>query len=210
MPLQVNSLNEPIAIGDHPIHQLANRVPMASKGEQEALQLDIDANGQVEPIILYRGHIVDGRCRTLACEALGIDVNERNLPNNMSLLEVADFVKSVNTRRNLLNCQKAIVAARELQTNPKLKGKVIAKSWGISENEVSAAKYLNVNHKAVADQLFKGKRIEIDNDRPSLSVQSIAKYLKLEFKHRYENASFGSTPHAEFTCEHCHKVNHPY
>ena len=50
-----------------PIHEYAGLVPMASEKEQVALTIDIKANGLREPILLWRGEVVDGRCRMKSC-----------------------------------------------------------------------------------------------------------------------------------------------
>ena len=43
------------------IHPEALRTPRMVESQYEALKLDIEQNGQIEPIVLYRGKIVDGK-----------------------------------------------------------------------------------------------------------------------------------------------------
>ena len=76
------------------VHPMAHIVPLADPAEQMALQNDIARNGQRVPIVLYRGKIVDGRCRALACQALKLSTIRVVLPNNMPLSEVIQQVKS--------------------------------------------------------------------------------------------------------------------
>jgi hypothetical protein len=77
----------------YPIHNLANIVAMAPEAEQIALTEDIERNGQTQPAVLWKGKIVDGRCRQLACQTLGIELDTRELDSKLSEDEVAQIVK---------------------------------------------------------------------------------------------------------------------
>jgi site-specific DNA-methyltransferase (adenine-specific) len=54
-------------------HPAADAWPMMDQDRYEDLALDIDINGQQEPITLCEGMILDGRNRYRACIALGIE-----------------------------------------------------------------------------------------------------------------------------------------
>lgn len=54
------------------VHRLARLFPAMTEGAFKDLVADIGANGQREPILIYKGTIVDGLHRARACEALGI------------------------------------------------------------------------------------------------------------------------------------------
>ncbi len=140
------------------IHLAAGLVPLATKEEQLALQNDIEENGQREPAALYRGKIVDGRCRYLTCQALDIELKTFDLPNNMSIKDVEAFVKSVNTRRNLTRTQKVMSAYREM-LKTKLSGAKTATRWGLTATEISKAKYISENMPIYAEKLFNGESI---------------------------------------------------
>lgn len=97
-------------------NEMAGIVPMANTIEQEALNKDIAAAGELLlPIVLWKGQIIDGRCRQIACIAAGIEMKVRAIPDNTPREEVAGMVRSLNTRRNLTTTQKALSALRQQQ-----------------------------------------------------------------------------------------------
>lgn len=144
----------------YPIDDLANLVAMASEHEQISLTDDIAQNGQREPAVLWQGRIVDGRCRQLACITLGIELMVRELDSNLSRDEVSTIVKSLNTRRNLTDMQKAMSAYKQ-QEERGTENSVIAKKWGIPLGTYKNARYIAMNMPEVVEPLFNGKSIEI-------------------------------------------------
>lgn len=89
-------------------HPVANIFPMMRDDEFDALKRDISENGQLEPIWLHDGQIIDGRNRYLACIELGIEPHFRTWSGEGSLVS---FVMSLNLhRRHLSSSQKAVVA----------------------------------------------------------------------------------------------------
>lgn len=180
MNITTNSRGECAAIGTYEVHPLANMVPMATLEEQAALEDDIRANGQLHPIKLYRGRIVDGRCRTLACLELGVQPATVNLSNNMTLDEVATYVKSENTRRNLNIAQKAIIAAKAAAANPNINYKDACVTWGIKANDFYAGKYILAHNAGYAAALFKGNTVPINNRKQSRSPQVVYNFLKAQ------------------------------
>ena len=133
---------------------------MASDAEQLALTEDIRDNGQRESAVLWRGKIVDGRCRQLACHTLGIDLVTRELDSKLDREQVATIVKSLNTRRNLTDTQKAMSAYKQ-QVEYGTENKVIAKKWGIPLGTYNNARYVAVNMPELVEPLFNGKSVEI-------------------------------------------------
>jgi hypothetical protein len=53
-------------------HPYADMFPMMTTEELDALTEDIAAHGLHKPIVLYHGAVLDGRCRLLACERVGV------------------------------------------------------------------------------------------------------------------------------------------
>jgi len=105
-------------------HPYAEIFPMMSEEEIEELANDIEANGQLNPIQIYDGKILDGRNRYAALEALnhrrlveskppmpltyGVFLKEVNPINDARALA---FVRSHNlSRRNLTTSQRAAIA----------------------------------------------------------------------------------------------------
>ena len=146
-----------------PINEkLAGIVPMALPSEQAALTEDILKNGLREPVVLWHGEIVDGRCRQKACILAGKPIMAKDLDDNLTEEEVAIFVKSVNTRRNLTLTQKIIVGCKESMnpTNTKTVAE-IAKSWGVAETSIKNAKFIAKERPDLIEPLFNGLSVPI-------------------------------------------------
>jgi len=93
------------------IHPLAEMIPAMSGEEFAELKADIEANGQAEPIVLYRGEILDGRHRSRACEELGLQPLIREYTGD----QPAAYVLSLNVkRRNLTPSQRAAIVVEFL------------------------------------------------------------------------------------------------
>lgn len=56
-----------------PIHPAGNAFPMMKKKEMAGLVRDIKAHGLMQPIVLYEGAVLDGKCRLRACELAGVE-----------------------------------------------------------------------------------------------------------------------------------------
>ncbi len=88
-------------------HPAANIFPLMTEESFAGLKADIQANGQIEPIWLYRDVILDGRNRYKACTELGIEPKFQAYEGNSPTA----FVVSVNLeRRHLTSTQRACVA----------------------------------------------------------------------------------------------------
>lgn len=145
-----------------PINQaLAGLVPMASEAEQASLTADIKTNGLREPVVLWKGEIIDGRCRQLACTIAEKPIMAKELDESLTEDEVRIFVKSVNTRRNLTMTQKIISACKESLRPESASVLSIAKAWGIGKAILNNARYLAKNHPETIEPLFNGSSIEI-------------------------------------------------
>ena len=82
------------------LHPLTETHPVMTKEQYEAFKLDIQNNGQLQPVLLYRGKIVDGRHRLRALLDLGIStILTTDLGNNLTLAQVRAKVISTEKRR---------------------------------------------------------------------------------------------------------------
>ena len=70
------------------IHPKAQETPSLTMDEYLALRGLIQANGQLQPLLMYKGTLVDGRHRLIACYDLGIDPRTRQLPDVADLESV--------------------------------------------------------------------------------------------------------------------------
>jgi ParB-like nuclease domain len=95
-------------VKEYKYHPLADLFPLLDKDDLADLVKDIKDNGQIEPITLYQGEILDGRNRYRACQQLGIEpkitIYEGTTP--------FEYVISKNLhRRHLTTSQRAMIAA---------------------------------------------------------------------------------------------------
>lgn len=121
------------------IHPFAEGQPEMPEGEYEALRADIGLRGQQEPIVLYRGLVLDGRHRLRACVALGINPTTREFTGTED--EARALVISLNVRRrHLTQEQKRMALKAELQRDPSRSDRVIAKAVGVNDKTASKAR----------------------------------------------------------------------
>lgn len=167
-----------------PINErLAGIVPMASYADQSALTADIRKHGLKDPLMLWRGEIVDGRCRQLACTLAGVQIRAKELDSELTEDEVRIFVKSVNTRRHLTNTQKIISACKaSLDSNNSATIKELAVAWSISEKILKNARYIAKVRPDFIEPLFNGESVKIvsSNGTPTSSVKVSAVYAYLK------------------------------
>jgi ParB-like chromosome segregation protein Spo0J len=88
------------------LHEYASIFPEMTPGEFANLKASIEAYGQLEPIWIHEGKVVDGKCRLRACRELGIKPKTRKWDGKGSLVA---FVVSMNlNRRHLTKGQLAM------------------------------------------------------------------------------------------------------
>jgi len=160
-------------------HEVANIFPMMQADEFAALVDDIQRNGQLEPIWIHDGQIIDGRNRYNACVELGKIPITREWTGGGSLVE---FVVSLNLhRRHLTTSQAGMVSlsveellaveAKERQARkpvdsvranlPEQKTErpreTAAKMTGVSPRTVQNAKKIAKESPALAEQVMSGE-----------------------------------------------------
>lgn len=127
---------------DFPIHPAAAAFPLMSGDEFESFKQDIKQNGQLVPIEILDGQVIDGRNRLLACEQLGVKpaTTKIKLPGNKSAVS---YVVSKNIhRRHLTTSQRAMIAAKLASLTGGRPSKTSSND-GVSRDEASSL--LNVS-----------------------------------------------------------------
>ena len=122
---------------DLPFHPLANIDPPMEGGDYAALVENIRTRGLREPIVLYKGKILDGRNRARACAEADIKpkYSDRKFSSNV---EAKDYLDSANWhRRHLTPKQKNERIAARLKDNPTTSDRQIAKQTGASHPHVA-------------------------------------------------------------------------
>ena len=100
----------------YPVHELANLFPAMTGDEYAALKTDIEAQGQLDPVPLWRENpgtawqVLDGRHRLRACAELGMEPHYAELPDGTDPVQ---YVVAENlNRRHLSESQRAMIAAK--------------------------------------------------------------------------------------------------
>jgi hypothetical protein len=170
-------------IKTYPVNdELAGIVPMPSRIELDALTADIRDKGLVDPIVLWRGQVVDGRCRQLACIDTDTEIITRSLDWNLTEDEVKGIVKSLNTRRNLTMTQKATTAFKVYLGDNSKKLVETGAEWGVSDRTMKAINYIYKTSPLLIEPLFNGDSVQIQDMRgnwvASNKINSICQFLK--------------------------------
>jgi hypothetical protein len=173
--------------------ELAGLVPMADEVEQAVLTQDIADNGQQDPIVLWQGKVVDGRCRQKALTMIESHIMYRELADTLTEAEVRTYVKSVNTRRNLTHTQKVMSAVRDSLRPGSGSNIKIAKAWGISEGLIKNGKFIAKHRPEFIQPLFDGGSVNITGangfDTTSNKVSTIYASIKRELEHAERDES---------------------
>jgi hypothetical protein len=145
----------------------------AVRGELTQLARDIKERGQLEPIILYKGVILDGRNRYRACQIAGVKPRIKEFDAQAARRSPEEFVLSRNLRRRHLSVgQKAAIALKwadqiELSADPqKNKGRGRpkntlsegAKTFGINERRVFEVRQIRDARPGLYQDVKAGRR----------------------------------------------------
>lgn len=118
-------------ITDYPAHPFADAFERLSEPEFEELKQDIAKNGQLNPVAIWKGVLLDGRNRMAACLQLGKKPLVRELPESTNPIE---FILSQNIyRRHLSTGARAMFIIEAM----KLNGKKLSEAKKSAKAEVS-------------------------------------------------------------------------
>lgn len=141
------------------VHPLANLFPMMNEKTHEGLKQDIKANGQIEPIIIYKDEdgkkwLLDGRNRENICLDLGIKPKYR-IVTQEEIPSLLNFIISLNLhRRHMTDYERAMFAARtiplqEKEAKERMKKGTLAHKCARGKTSQKVAKLLNVKPRSV-------------------------------------------------------------
>ena len=187
------------------IHDEALATPRMLDVQYEALKADIEQNGQLDPVVIYRGKIVDGRHRFLILNELNIKtITCFKMPNNATLRDIKKLVRSKETRRHETATQLAISALRHItKSNEKMTQAEASKMFGVGPKAIGFAKKILVDYKRedLLDILFDGGKINIGTSyQPFMSdsLKTIVNWLDDNKATSVEN-KIGITARTELT-----------
>lgn len=160
-------------------HPIADVWPMMDEAKLAELADDIKKNGQLVPVWLYEGKILDGRNRWAACKIAGVEPKTKEYTGD----EPTAFAVSLNDRRRHMNKGSLAAVAAELEPHfaadakrrqarkPKAESvqakmpeqkraqarEEAAKSVGVGDRYVSDAKKVKTEAPEVFERLKAGK-----------------------------------------------------
>jgi hypothetical protein len=142
-------------------YPLAGIFPELPAEELHRLAQDIKERGQMEPIILYKGQILDGRNRYKACQMVGVQPRFEEFNPKAAKRSPEEFILSRNLRRRHLSTgQKAAIAlewADQLELGPRSEN---AKTTGRPRGALlEAAKHIGIERQRV----FEARQIRETN-----------------------------------------------
>ncbi len=160
-------------------HPFAALFPGLPPEELTHLARDIKERGQLEPIVLYKGLILDGRNRYRACQIAGVKPRIEEFDAKDAKGSPEEFVLSRNLRRRHLSVgQKAAIAldwAEQIELSP---GPEKTKALGRPKGALSeAAKYIGINEQRV----FEARQIRDANPNLYQEVKAGRRSLNSAF-----------------------------
>ena len=170
------------------LHAEALATPKMSATAYEALKKDIEINGQLDPVLVYRGKIIDGRHRWLILSELEApEIKYILLPNNTTLAEIRRLVQSKETRRHETAGQLAIRAYR-LKTQPNSPYKSLtdaADSVGAHPKRVGEVKKIveMYGRNDIIELLFNGEQFNTGTIRIPFWTDSLPTILRWLAEH---------------------------
>jgi len=198
-------------IKDLTLHELAETTPLMVTEQYEALKADIEANGQIDPILVYKGKIIDGRHRWLILQELEAEViTVATLSSKLTYEQLSSIVLSKEMRRHETVSQLAIRAWKEYIKDTKantLSG--VATKYGVAlthvkrANKIGGEKKTHYKRLDILEHLMEGKKINVGTtSRPMLSdsLSTIENWLGKTRAEQFEDLT-GLSPRTTITEE---------
>lgn len=154
-------------------HPIANVWPMMDADKLQELADDIGKNGQLVPVWIYDGMILDGRNRYAACKMAGIDPKTQTYTGD----EPTAFAVSMNDKRRHMTAGVRAAVAVELlpffEADAKKRQKEAGKEFGRGQEKVpekipeaiTKTKGIQVNKKQEGEARFEAAKSVGVNDR---------------------------------------------
>lgn len=153
---------DPLAPQTLQAHPACAAFPMLGAVALNELAHDIDTNGLIEPIVMYRGQILDGRNRLAACELADVEPVFREWEGDES--EIIPWIISKNIhRRHLDTSQRALIAARLATLD---QGRPETGKFAGIPTQAEAAALVNVSERSV-----RTARTVLEEGSPELVAQ---------------------------------------
>ena len=123
------------------IHPACNMFPMMAEAELLELGKDIKAHGQIQPVVLFDGKLLDGRNRLAAMELVGIPPEDFRWLKIDAGVNPYDYVVGANIHRRHLNAtQRKELLITLIAKHPERSNRRIGKAAGVDGKTVAAAR----------------------------------------------------------------------
>lgn len=171
-----------ISITDLKLHEMANEHPLHTDLSRESLKRDIEQKGQNDPVVIYRGKIVDGRHRYWILKELGVkSIFVRLLPSSYTLDDVREHVFTTETRRHQTATQKAIQAYLYKEETGQSYNSVMVK-FSASKAMIMRAKFVAEHRgKRFLDELYNGRKVSI-GVKSTDNLTTLERYIREEIE----------------------------
>jgi len=127
-------------------HPIAEVYPMLAGPAFDELVESIRTRGQLHPIYLLDGFILDGRCRFEACKKAKVEPITKEYRGKKDTASLIEFVDAMNDKRRHLSISQRAVAAFKLKKYAEAEG---ADSANLPTSNSSVAKQLRVSTRSV-------------------------------------------------------------
>jgi ParB-like chromosome segregation protein Spo0J len=97
----------------HPAAELFDMLP---PNEIEKLGRSMQIDGQLHPVLVWRGLIIDGRNRVAACDRVGIKPKIKELPDGTCENDIVRMIIAANLHRRHIDPKRIPAIAAELAT----------------------------------------------------------------------------------------------
>jgi len=174
------------------IHPVAEIIPPMLRDEFKKLVEDVGKYGLREPIVTYKGQIIDGRHREKACKIAGIEPRYIETDKSTEEAHLRDYVLSRNVhRRQLAQSQRAAGTCKLATAKKGRKSKnsnamtveQAAELFGVSERYVQKARSIQEADADLFEHLFDGS-YDIPRAEEELGLRRKEKEKKAEEKRK--------------------------
>ena len=189
------------------LHPESLKTPKMTPEQYEALKLSLEVNGQIDPILVFRKRIVDGRHRWLALQELNVTtIKIKAMPNNSTLEDIKSMVRIKETRRHESVTQLAISAYNFINSKEGINvtQEEASKQFGVPRKRIGEVKKIAVgyNRPDIIELLFNGGKFNTGSQRIPFwtdSLGTIVAWLSSNSTVSFTENIVGVKPRTELT-----------
>jgi len=151
--------------------------------EYNNLVFSIKRQGQLEPVLIYKDKLVDGRHRCYACMHLKIPVIANVIDSSVSITEVEEYITSKEMQhKKLTPTQRTIIAYERFVENKGYNKSKTSKIANVRREALVNYEYIKTNEYAIKNDYIRilkmGEAVKLPNGRYSASLQTIKNALR--------------------------------